>query len=187
MHDDEPIPDRAQQSIRERERDSRTGSDAVAARIRHQARWVELQVQRATERGEFDNLPGQGKPLGDLGSPEDRDWWLRKLIEREQITGVLPDALQLRKEDLELDALLDRQTVEKVVREHLEDFNRRIIEARRQLQGGPPVITPTRDVDTEVDQWRERRRVRRTQQPPLEQPRPRRWWRRSGNDDRGHR
>jgi hypothetical protein len=142
-----------------RERDSRTGSDAAAARIQHQPRWVDLQVQQAMERGEFDNLPGAGKPLGDLGSPYDRDWWLKKLIEREQITGVLPAALQLRKDDATLDAELDRETAEPVVRKLVEEFNRRIIEARRQLQGGPPVITKTRDVDAEVQRWRERRRA----------------------------
>jgi hypothetical protein len=116
------------------------------------------------ERGEFDNLPGHGKPLGDLGSPYDRDWWLKKLIEREQITGVLPAALQLRKDDAELDARLDRESTEKQVREQVEDFNRRIIEARRQLQGGPPVVTPTREVEAEVRRWRERRSVRRRPQ-----------------------
>jgi hypothetical protein len=142
-----------------RERDSRTGSDAAAARIQHQARWVDLQIQQAMERGEFDNLPGAGKPLGDLGSPYDRDWWLKKLIEREQITGVLPAALQLRKDDATLDAELDRETAEPVVRKLVEEFNRRIIEARRQLQGGPPVITKTRDVEAEVRRWRERRRA----------------------------
>jgi hypothetical protein len=145
---------------RERARDERTGGDAPATRIRHQALWVDLQVKRAMERGEFDNLPGQGKPLGDLGSPDDRDWWLRKLIEREQITGVLPAALQLRKDDRELDTLLDREAVEAHARELVEDFNKRIIEARRQLQGGPPVVTPTRDVDAEMERWRERRRQR---------------------------
>jgi hypothetical protein len=142
-----------------RERDARTGSDAAAARIQHQARWVDLQIQQAMERGEFDNLPGAGKPLGDLGSPYDRDWWLKKLIEREQITGVLPAALQLRKDDATLDAELDRETAEPVVRKLVEEFNRRIIEARRQLQGGPPVVTKTRDVDVEVERWRERRRA----------------------------
>jgi hypothetical protein len=142
-----------------RERDARTGSDAAAARIQHQARWVDLQIEQAMERGEFDNLPGAGKPLGDLGSPYDRDWWLKKLIEREQITGVLPAALLLRKDDATLDAELDRETAEPVVRKLVEEFNRRIIEARRQLQGGPPVVTKTRDVDVEVERWRERRRA----------------------------
>ena len=152
---------------------------------------MDLHIQQAMARGEFDDLPGTGKPLTDLGSSHDRDWWLKKLIEREQITGVLPPALQLRKDDAELDALLDQQVTEKQVRETVEDFNRRIIEARRQLQGGPPVITPTRDPDGEVDRWRERMRARRsasraargpdggTQSPTGESSR-RRWWQRRG-------
>lgn len=145
-------------------RDDRTGASAAQARIRHQARWVDLQIERAMARGEFDDLPGEGKPLGNLGSPDDRDWWLRRLIEREQITGGLPAALQLRKEDAELDGLLDRESAEKSVRRMLEDFNRRIVEARRQLQGGPPVVTALREVETEVERWRERLQVRRRPQ-----------------------
>jgi hypothetical protein len=183
MPESEDWPDegpqaRPESGPRERARDTRTGIDAAASRIQQQARWVDLQIQQAMARGEFDDLPGRGKPLGDLGSLEDRDWWLRKLIEREQITGVLPPALQLRKEDAELDALLDREPTEKLVRELVEDFNRRIVEARRQLQGGPPVVTATREVELEIERWRERRRVRRARQAPVEEPRPRRRWRR---------
>ena len=43
------------------------------------------------------------------------------------------------------------------VRQVLEDFNRRVVEARRQLLGGPPVVTRTRDVDAEIVRWQERR------------------------------
>ena len=141
---------------------------------------MDLQIQRAMERGEFDNLPGHGKPLGDLGSPDDRDWWLKKLIERERITGVLPAALQLRKDDAELDAQLDREATEKQVREQVENFNRRVVEARRQLQGGPPVVTPTRDVEAEVQRWRDRRSVRRQKKTDavVTEPRRRRFRRR---------
>jgi Domain of unknown function (DUF1992) len=139
-------------------RDSRTSERSAAARAREQARWVDLQVQRAIERGDFDDLPGAGKPLPPLD--DDPDWWLKRLIERERITGVLPEALQLRKDDAELDAVLDRQASEAVVRDLLETFNRRVVNARRQLQGGPPVITPTRDVDAEVAAWKARRRTR---------------------------
>jgi hypothetical protein len=139
-------------------RDPRTGERATQARMREQGRWVDLQVQRAIERGEFDNLPGKGKPLPPLDN--DPDWWLKKLIERERITGVLPEALQLRKDDAELDGALDREGSERVVRDLLETFNRRVVSARRQLQGGPPVITPTRDVEAEIAAWRERRRAR---------------------------
>jgi hypothetical protein len=137
-------------------RDSRTGRRAAETRMREQARWVDLQVQKAIERGAFDDLPGKGKPLPPLD--DDPDWWLKKLIERERITGVLPEALQLRKDDAALDGELDKQGSEAVVRELLEAFNRRVVNARRQLQGGPPVITPTRDVDAEVAAWRDRRR-----------------------------
>jgi hypothetical protein len=147
-----------QQPDRSQDRDERTGGSSAAARIREQHRWVDLQVQKAIERGEFDNLPGKGKPLPPLDN--DPNWWLKKLIERERITGVLPEALQLRKDDAELDALLDRQGSETVVRELLETFNTRVVNARRQLQGGPPVITPTRDVEAEVAAWRARRRQR---------------------------
>ena len=135
--------------------DPRTGRRAAANRIREQARWVDLQVQKAIDRGEFDDLPGAGKPLPPLD--DDPNWWLKKLIERERITGVLPEALQLRKDDAELDAELDRQSSERVVRELLEAFNQRVVNARRQLLGGPPVITPTRDVDAELAAWRARR------------------------------
>ena len=42
----------------------------------------------------------------------------------------------------------------------LEDFNLRVREARRQLLGGPPVITPTRDVGAETARWQQRRAAR---------------------------
>jgi hypothetical protein len=145
--------------------DARTGRPATEARMREQARWVDLQVQKAIERGAFDNLPGAGKPLPPLD--DDPNWWVKKLIEREKITGVLPEALQLRKDDAELDAQLDRQSSERVVRELLEGFNQRVIDARRQLLGGPPVITPLRDVDAEVSAWRERRRVSPSRSAPV--------------------
>ena len=140
-------------------RDDRTGRSAAAARIAQQATWVDLQVRQAMERGEFDDLPGQGKPIEDLGVEHDPDWWVKKLVERENI-ALLPPALALRKEDAELDARLDEVTAESEVRREVEDFNKRVIETRRQLQGGPPVITAPRDVDAEVAAWRERRTAR---------------------------
>ncbi len=161
--------------------------DAPARRMEQQTLWVDMQVRRAMERGEFDNLPGAGKPIKGLGSTHDPDWWVKSLIERERITGVLPPALALRKEDAELESVLDRETTEDGVRRCVADFNRRVVEARRQLTGGPPVITPTRDEDTEVAQWRARRAARREQQrrqvgsTPAASvvPPRRRWWHRN--------
>lgn len=160
-------------------RDPRTGRGAAGARIQQHQTWVDLQVRHAMERGDFDDLPGAGKPIPDLGAQHDPDWWVKQLIERERITGVLPPALQLRKDDAELDGRLDRLTSECDVREELDDFNQRVLAARRQLQGGPPVITPTRDVEAEIGRWRERRAERHTGPgAPLtsEPPRRRRRW-----------
>jgi hypothetical protein len=145
---------------RERARDPRTGRDAAAERARNQVQWVDQQIRQAMARGEFDDLPGAGKPIRDLGSTHDPDWWVKRLVERERITGVLPPALQLRKDDAQLEETLDREWSEKAVREILVDFNRRVVEARRQLLGGPPVITKLRDVEAEVAAWRDRRNRR---------------------------
>ncbi len=142
------------------ERDERTGRAAAAQRMQRKDQWVDLQIQEAMKRGDFDNLPGAGKPIEGLGAQHDPDWWLKKLIEREKIS-VLPPALQLRKDDAELDAALDRHTAESEVRRLLEDFNARVLHARYTPVDGPPLVTMPRDVDHEVDAWRERRLVRR--------------------------
>src|SRR6478736_7729029 len=132
---------------------------AAAARIQHQNTWVDLQIRQAQERGEFDNLPGAGKPIEGLGGEHDPDWWLKKLVERERI-AVLPPSVSLRKEDAELDDRLDKINVERDVRREVEDFNERVIRARYQLPEGPPLITMPRDVEATVDAWRERRAAR---------------------------
>ncbi|WP_402374806.1 DnaJ family domain-containing protein [Isoptericola rhizosphaerae] len=126
-------------------------------RMDDRARWMDTVVDQAIRRGEFDDLPLQGKPLPGIGGTHDPDWWLKSLVEREQISGVLP-AAQLRAEHSALDETLDREHEERRVREIVGDFNARVIDARRQLTGGPPVVTPTRDVEREVSRWRQRRR-----------------------------
>lgn len=136
----------------------------VAHRSEQQALWVDIQVRQAMRQGEFDNLPGSGKPIAGLGQVHDPDWWAKRLIEREQLTGLGPPAIMLRKEDAELSARLDRESSDGAVRRIIEDFNRRVVEARRQLQGGPPVITPTRDAEVELEAWRQRREQRREDQ-----------------------
>jgi Domain of unknown function (DUF1992) len=124
--------------------------------------WIaETAIQQAMRRGEFDNLPGAGKPLKGLNQVHDPDWWIRQKIEREQLTGLGPPALTLRTENATLQERMDEFFREEDVRALLEDFNTRVIEARRQLQGGPPVVTPTRDIEVEVRGWRDRREAKR--------------------------
>ncbi len=154
---EEPLGDRLQ-----RARDQRQADRAAArARIAQQETWVDLQVRQAMERGEFEDLPGKGKPLEGLTGRDDPDWWVRRLVEREQITGVLPPSLQLRKEDAELDERLDRLGSEADVRREVDDFNARVRWALYRPPEGPPMVTQRRDPDTEVARWQERRLARR--------------------------
>ena len=129
----------------------------VRVRAVDRAAYVETALQQAIRRGDFDDLPGAGKPIPGLGESHDPDWWIRRKIESEQLTGLGPPALMLRVEDAELEERLDLLRTESEVREAVEDFNRRVVEARRQLLGGPPVVTSTREVDDEVAAWRARR------------------------------
>ena len=142
------------------EQQSRAAQRAAAKRIEQQQTWVDLQIRQAMARGEFDDLPGAGKPIADLGTQHDPDWWLKRMIKREQVS-VLPPSLQLRKEDAELDERLDKLSVESEVRREVEEFNARVMRARYTPVDGPPLITQPRDVDSTVAAWRDRRRARR--------------------------
>ncbi|MGO4452468.1 J-domain-containing protein [Arthrobacter sp. RAF14] len=135
-------------------------------------------VREAMAQGKFENLQYAGKPIPGLDGGYDPDWWLKGLIQRENLSGLAPEAILLRTVDRELDSTLDGLPGERQVREALEEFNRRVINARRQLQGGPPVVTPTRDVEEEVGRWRSRRAaVEPSEEPPTPES-SQRWWRR---------
>lgn len=163
-----------EQPLSERER----SRELARIRMEQQQTWVDLQVRQAMERGDFDNLPGAGKPLPDLGREHDPDWWVKQLIEREKITGVVPESVQLRKDDAELDAQLDLLHREGAVRAEIEGFNARVIAARYRLPEGPPLVTMPRDVEETVAAWRERRTTKSVRQAEPERPR-RRWFRHS--------
>jgi len=154
------LPDDVPTSSDAAEDEHEEDDNAASKRMDQKTLWVDLQVRRSIERGEFDNLPGAGKPLK-LPAQHDPDWWVKRLIEREKISGVAPPAIGLRREDAELDEVIDREWSEEGVRRIVADFNRRVVEARRQLTGGPPVLTRTRDADDEVTAWAARREARR--------------------------
>jgi hypothetical protein len=164
----------------EKERDLRARFDDAAR--------AEYLIRDAMAQGKFDHLKYAGKPIPGLGEKYDPDWWVKGLIQRENITGMGPKAILLRTEDAGLDARIDELHSEKQVRQLLEDFNARVIDARRQLQGGPPVVTKTREVESELRNWAERRAALAAAQRAAEQAaaqagqeadRNRRpWWRR---------
>lgn len=141
--------------------------------------WIDKQVREADERGEFDNLPGAGKPIASLGKPRDEMWWVRQKLEREQLS-FLPTALQIRKDaELALAKAAESKS-ERQVREIIADINEKIVAAVRAPHT-PPVTMLPYDVEDIVEQWRANRPPPPPPPPPEPEPAPekrRRWWRR---------
>jgi hypothetical protein len=118
--------------------------------------WVERQIREATERGEFDNLPGAGKPIADLDEPHDELWWVKRKLRREHL-AYLPPTIALRKEAEDaLETALAAAT-EAEVREIVAAINRKIADGNRKAASGPPLNLTPFDVDRVVRRWRERR------------------------------
>ncbi len=115
---------------------------------------IDRQIREAQERGEFDNLPGAGKPLPGHGEEYEEDWWIKELIRRENITGVLPASLRLRREVEDLMRTVATRKTEAAVRRVVADLNERILRAQRGHLDGPPVVLSTVDADEIVAAWR---------------------------------
>ncbi len=113
-------------------------------------------IREATERGEFDNLPGQGKPIPGLGARRDDNAWLKSFLEREKVSMPLPGSLQLRKDAAEiLDTLSDVRR-EDHAREIVEALNDRIRDSHRRRLDGPVVHVNVLDVDQVITEWKQR-------------------------------
>ncbi|MBO0872324.1 MAG: DUF1992 domain-containing protein [Pseudonocardia sp.] len=116
---------------------------------------VDQQIRMAQERGDFDDLPGKGKPLRGLDGPGDDLWWVREYVRREGLSteALLPPSLQLRKEVERLPETVRSLPSESAVREIVADLNTRIASWMR-TPSGPAV--PLRPVvaDEVVEQWR---------------------------------
>ena len=119
--------------------------------------WIDRQIQEATERGAFDDLPGAGKPLPNRGA-FNADAWIRDYLDREGVSAeeALPTPLRLRKEAERLAESVHLLRSEQQVREVVDDINDRIT-ALRRLPEGPPVFVRLVDSQAMVTTWRERR------------------------------
>ncbi|MDR7274490.1 DnaJ family domain-containing protein [Catenuloplanes atrovinosus] len=116
---------------------------------------VDRKIREALERGEFENLRGAGKPLPGHGDEYDEDWYVKELVDREQVGGaVLPGTLALRKELEDLPETLARVRTEAEVRRIVAELNERIADNHRGLLSGPPTIIKRLDAERIVREWR---------------------------------
>ena len=116
--------------------------------------WIEDQIRDAQERGEFDDLPGKGKPLKGLNGQHDELWWVKQLLAREGVS-YLPVPLALRLEAEKLIDGIDRLSSELAVRRAINELNHRIRQANRMPAiDGPPTTLMPLDGDELVERWR---------------------------------
>ncbi|MET9777493.1 DUF1992 domain-containing protein [Streptomyces sp. NPDC006367] len=117
-------------------------------------------MRDADARGEFDRLPGAGKPLpSDVESTYDELWWVKRKMARESLS-VLPPTLALRKEAEDaLEAALAAPS-EGAARRIVERINVRIREVMFKPPPGPPLGMKPYDVEEVAARWRERRAER---------------------------
>jgi len=120
--------------------------------------WVERQIRQAQERGDFDDLPGAGKPIPKR--PGGTLEWVANKLREENIdsTALLPPSLALHKEVENLQERLASERSEQAVRDIVLDLNARIARAHREPPAGPPLRIGPVDLDEAVRSWRDRRR-----------------------------
>jgi hypothetical protein len=121
--------------------------------------WVDRQIGEARERGEFDDLPGTGKPLPKpTGNDAATDWVLRQVRAGGHDTkALLPPALALKREVQDLPERLAGERAEGRVREVVADLNERIRQAYLNHHTGPPLTVALVDVEEAVEDWRRSR------------------------------
>jgi hypothetical protein len=123
--------------------------------MREHEKRVERLIREAQERGEFDNLPGAGKPIPDLDKPHDELWWVKKLLEREEIS-LAPATLHLRKRVEEAITRIRGASSEAEVRRLVAEINAEIAKANARAASGPPNDLAPLDAEDAVRRWRAR-------------------------------
>lgn len=115
--------------------------------------WIEAQIHAAMEQGAFDNLPGAGKPS--VIENLDPDWWVKQLMEREQVS-MLPPSLELVRKVRNEIAALGKLGDETAVRDKVAALNIEIAKFNATVVEGPPTNLGLLDAEQVVARWQTR-------------------------------
>ena len=102
---------------------------------------VERKIKEAQEKGEFDNLPGKGKPIemeDDRHIPED----LRLAYKVLKNAGCVPPEVALKKEIRQMEDMLDNLSDEKEKYRHMKKINFMITQLN-MMGKTSPLLTDT--------------------------------------------
>ena len=144
--------------------------------------WVDLQISRGMERGDFTAPEGTGKPLPRRSAADDAAEWVVQKARREglDVAAMLPPGLALRRDRDELPARASRLRTEAEVRALAEDYNARVQAFwRRPQESRWSPVPGLADVEALVAGWEPPPRP----EPPAPAPPPHRrsrWWRLGG-------
>jgi hypothetical protein len=150
--------------------------------------WVDSQIAQGLERGDFDNLPGAGKPLPRRSLDESAYEWVLEKARQENLDvfGMLPPGLALRKERDDLPRRAAALPSETAVRALADDYNDRVRAFwRRPQESRWSPLPGLADVDALVAEWLASRPEPEPAPPPPAAPpvRRRRFpWRRRPQD-----
>jgi len=117
-------------------------------------RLSEERIRAAQEAGEFERLPGFGKPIPGIDEPHDELWWVKDKLKREQI-AALPPALEIRRDVEQTLASLQSLKSESDVRTAITALNERIRKLSFAVTWGPPVDVMPLDENETVRGWKE--------------------------------
>jgi hypothetical protein len=121
-------------------------------------RLAEERIQAAQAEGQFDNLPGFGKPIPGIDEPHDELWWVKDKLKREQISHV-PPALAIRLDVEHTLAQIDKLPTESEARQAIAALNERIRKASFAVIWGPSVDVMPLDPDEIIVRWKSARAV----------------------------
>ena len=117
---------------------------------------VDRRIRDATKRGEFDDLPGAGRPLPGRGRLDGPGWWIRSFLERERARGAASRGWERVERAIGATWALRSEAA---VRRHVTAVNELITAINEALD--PADRREIVDGDAIVDAWRRMHRARR--------------------------
>lgn len=103
--------------------------------------WIERRLAELADEGYFDDLPGSGRPIPDLGTEYSPTWWAARWIERDDARRSMKSIRQQIAADISVAAALPRPDA----RRRLEGIAAAVYEINQLLDS--PQQLPEVDID----------------------------------------